>query len=97
MSEPSELLARILRDLGGIETSLKAHLDSDRDAFERLFERLDSIDAKLSVDALKDASRVGMAKGGYWVLGLVLTVVVAMSSAVTLVVKSWLGLIPPPP
>lgn len=86
-----DLLTTIVRDLGRFETRLDAH----EKTHVTIVERLESIDKKLSAGAVADANRVGMVKGGYWVLGFVVMVIASMSSALTLALKSWLGLIPP--
>lgn len=86
-----DLLTAVVRDLGRFETRLDAHEKNH----VTILERLESIDKKLSSTAVEDASRVGMVKGGYWVLGFVVMVIASMSSALTLALKSWLGLIPP--
>ena len=81
------VLQEIVRDLGRFESRLDA-LDS---AHVAILQRLASIDGKLSASAIEDSRRQGMVKGGWWIIGLLASIVAVLSSFATAALHTWTG------
>lgn len=93
-----EGLSDVHRDLGRLEgrlSSLENQMAQDREtnasALRAIKGDVEEIKTILAKRAEEDASRMGMVKGGWWVLGLVVSVITFASSAMTIIWRQWLG------